>query len=171
MPAGVAPHKEIERDPGREERFGLCELAVRDSDWLEVSRYEIDRPGESYTVDTLAALLEASPGEELFFIAGADQVMQLERWREPSRVLGLATMAVAERDGVSRQDVRRAIAGIERSDRVAFFPMPQVAVSSTEIRIRIATGRPYRYLLPQRVADRIDEAGLYRSEAGPRERG
>jgi nicotinate-nucleotide adenylyltransferase len=162
MPAGEAPHKRIDRDPGRETRFELCELAALDSDWLEVSRLEIDRDGPAYTVDTLERLRAEDPGRELVFIVGADQAMRLTTWREPSKVLSLARMAVAERGEHSRRDVRVAVAGIANSERLTFFPMPQIAVSSSDVRIRVAAGRPYRYLVPARVADRIEEAGLYR---------
>jgi nicotinate-nucleotide adenylyltransferase len=163
MPAGEAPHKRVERDPGKEVRHELCVLAAGRSDWLQVSRVEIDRPGPSYTVETIARLLEGSPGDELFFIAGADQAIGLPEWKEPSRLMALARLAVAERDELTRKDVRQAIAGIENSHRVTFFPMPYVAISSSEVRIRVATGRPYRYLLPEAVADRIEQAGLYRA--------
>jgi nicotinate-nucleotide adenylyltransferase len=166
MPSGMAPHKRIDRDPGREARFELCELAAEGSDWLEVSRLELEREGPCYTVDTLRELRAAHPQWELFFITGADQARRLREWREPSEVLRLAEMAVAERGGHSRRDVRMAVAGIQGSERVSFFPMPDIGVSSSEVRIRVAAGHPYRYLVPQRVADRIEEAGLYRQDGG-----
>jgi nicotinate-nucleotide adenylyltransferase len=168
MPSGVAPHKRVDRDPGGETRFELCELAASGSDWLDVSRLEIERRGPSYTVDTLNELRATHPEWELFFITGADQAMKLRGWREPSEVLRLAQVAVAARGEHSRRDVRAAVAGIQGSERLSFFPMPSIDVSSSEVRIRVAAGRPYRYLLPERVADRIEEAGLYREDGGRR---
>ena len=165
MPAGKAPHKPIERDPGSEERYEMCVLAAAGSEWLDVSREELERPGPSYTVDTLRALREAEPDDELELIMGADQAASLPRWREPVEILRLAGAAVARRDGVGERvgelEVRSALDSLEGSDRVTFFDMPRVDVSSSDVRERVAAGRPYHYLVPERVADRIAERGLY----------
>jgi nicotinate-nucleotide adenylyltransferase len=165
VPAGKAPHKPIERDPGPEERYEMCVLAAAGSDWLDVSREELERPGPSYTVDTLRALRAADPDDELELIIGADQAANLPAWREPSEILRLAGAAVARRHGTGDGEVRSALESLERGDRVTFFDMPRVDVSSSEVRERIAAGRPYRYLVPERVADRIAERGLYREGA------
>jgi len=161
MPLGEPSHRAIDRDPGREERVRLCEAAAEGVDWLTVSRVEVDRPGPTYTVDTLAQLRAESPGDEHVFVLGADQAMHLPEWREPGRVLGLARLAVAERAGVAAAGVRAALAGLGGEDRVAFFSMPRIDVSSTEVRARVAAGRPYRFLVPGGVAERIAGEGLY----------
>jgi len=166
MPAGRPPHREIEHDPGPQERLQLCELAAAQVEGVEASRYEIDKPGPAYTFETLAALREGHPDDELVFIAGSDQAARLPLWREPERVLELARFAVAERPGTGRAEVLSAVASVAGgADRVSFFAMPQIGVSSSEIRARVAEGRPYRLLVPDVVADRIEEAGLYRTAA------
>jgi nicotinate-nucleotide adenylyltransferase len=166
MPAGEAPHKRIDRDPGPEERYELCRVAAAGNEWLDVSRQEIDRPGPSYTVETLQELANTAPRDELYLIVGSDQAASLPTWREPEEVLRLATVGVGRRDGAGEEEVRSAIAGLAGAYRVTFFRMPGIEVSSSEVRRRVAVGRPYRYLVPESVAERIAELGLYREEAG-----
>jgi nicotinate-nucleotide adenylyltransferase len=164
MPTGDPPHKRIDRDPGREERYELCRLAAAGRAWLDVSRDEIDRPGLSYTEDTLRLRHETSPGDERCLILGADQAMSLPAWREPENVLRLAEIGIARRHGVGEQDVRAALSGLAGGDRVRFFDMPRIDVSSSNVRERVTSGRPYECLVPQRVAERIAERGLYAGE-------
>ena len=162
MPVGRPAHRSIERDPGPEERHRLCEAAAEGVGWLTVSRVEVDRPGETFTVDTLELLHEANPEVEHVFVLGADQAMRLERWRDPARVLELAPLAVAERAGVPLEALHDIVARLGGEGRLTPFSMPRIDVSSTEVRERVAAGRPYRFLVPQRVAERIELGGLYR---------
>ena len=162
MPLGRASHRTIDRDPGADVRYELCEAAATGVEWLTASRVEVDRPGETYTVDTLAQLCRADPDAEHVFVLGADQALRLQSWREPGRVLELAQLAVAERAGIPGEDVLGVAAKVSGEGRVTMFSMPRVDVSSTEVRERVAAGRPYRFLVPERVADRIDREGLYR---------
>ena len=127
---------------------------------------ELDRPGPSWTVDTLRAIHATAPGDELTFIVGGDQAHGLPTWREPEAVLALATLAVAERAGVRRDDVRTRLAGLEGAERVAFFDMPRIDISSSDIRRRVAARRPIRHLVPRAVATYIGEQGLYLLPAG-----
>jgi nicotinate-nucleotide adenylyltransferase len=156
MPVGRAPHRAVEPEPGPEERWELCRLAAEGTDWLQASRAEVDRPGPSYTADTLDAM-----SGELFFILGADQALQLAGWHEPDRVLRAATLAIVERDGVPVTEVEAAVRAVGDA-RIRPFEMPRIDVSSTEVRHRVVDGRPYRFLVPERVADRIERMGLYR---------
>jgi nicotinate-nucleotide adenylyltransferase len=162
MPVGQAPHREIESDPGAETRARLCDAAVEGVEWLTVSRVEVERGGRAYTVDTLAELTQGRPETEYVFVLGADQARRLADWREPGRVLELAELAVAERSGASVGDVRDTVAALGGGGRLTTFAMPRIDVSSTDIRARIATGRPYRFLVPERVAVLIEREGFYR---------
>jgi nicotinate-nucleotide adenylyltransferase len=164
MPAAVPPHKEVDADPGAEQRFELCEAATAKDDRLTVSRLELDRGGPSYTVDTLRAIHATSPGDDLTFIAGGDMAASLPEWREPEAVLELATLAVAERAESRRAEIAERLRGLRGADRVRFFSMPRMDVSSTEIRDRVRAGRPIRYLVPDDVARLIGARGLYRTE-------
>jgi nicotinate-nucleotide adenylyltransferase len=162
MPVAEPPHKQIERDPGADVRYELCRLAVEGDERLEVSRDEVERGGRSYTVDTLAAWHERAPSDELFLILGADQAQGLPRWREPERVLELAQPAIAERAPTTREQVLAAIDGLAGAERACFFSMPEIDLSSSMLRERVARGLPIRYLVPPAVADRIESEKLYR---------
>ena len=97
MPVGQAPHRELESDPGAEARFEMVELATGDDARFAISRAELDRPGPSYTADTLRELREKATEDDLFLILGGDQAAALPSWHEPETVLSLATVAVVER--------------------------------------------------------------------------
>ena len=163
MPAFVPPHKQLSDDPGPEERFELCSLAVAKDERFGVSRLELDRGGTSYTVDTLRAIHEGSPGDELTFIVGGDVAQGLPTWKEPEGVLALATLAVAEREGIKRRDIAERVAEVRGTDGLVFFDMPRFDISSSAVRRRIREGRPIRYLVPDDVARVIGARGYYRS--------
>jgi nicotinate-nucleotide adenylyltransferase len=168
MPVAVPPHKQAAGDPGAEHRVELCRLVAEEDERLEASRLEVDRGGPSYTVDTLAELREARPADELTFIAGADMASSLPAWREPERVLALARFAVAERAGTGRQEIARRLAGLAGAEGIAFFEMPRVDIASSDIRRRVAEGRPIRYLVTDAVAQYIGDHGLYRTAVAAR---
>ncbi len=161
MPAGVPPHKQVEADPGAEARYALCEAAVGSDERFGVSRLELDRAGRSYTVDTLKSLHDQSPQDDITFIAGGDMARSLPSWHEPEALLSLATFAVAERAADRRDAISAAIAPLAGSERVRFFDMPRIDVSSSLVRERVAVGRPIRYLVPDAVADAIAQNGWY----------
>jgi nicotinate-nucleotide adenylyltransferase len=164
MPVAIPPHKLLDDDPGPEERYELCRLAVAKDERFAVSRLELDRGGSSYTVDTLRQIHEGSPEDELTFIVGGDVARGLPTWREPEAVLELATIAVAEREGVRRLDIADRVAPLRGGDRVTFFDMPRVDVSSSAVRRRVREGRPIRYLVPDDVSRVIGARGYYRSK-------
>jgi nicotinate-nucleotide adenylyltransferase len=163
MPVSSPPHKVLEDDPGPEHRLELCRRAVAGDPRLEVSDLEVARGGPSYTVDTLAQLHEQQPGSELTWIAGGDMAASLPDWREPERVLAQARFAVAEREGATRAEIERVREGLGGSRAVAFLDMPRVDISSSLVRRRVAAGLPIRYLVPDGVAEYVEEHGLYRS--------
>ena len=167
IPVALPPHKDAEGDPGAHVRLELCRLAASHDDRFEVSDLEVRRGGASYTVDTLRALHATFPGDELSFIVGGDMAFSLPTWREPAEVVGLARLAVAEREGARQADILERLATIpSAADRVDFFDLPRMDVSSSLVRRRVATGRPIRYLVPDPVAEYIAQHGLYRSPVG-----
>jgi nicotinate-nucleotide adenylyltransferase len=161
VPVGQAPHRELEADPGAEERLEMVELATADDERFEVSRAELDREGPSYTSDTLRALREATPDDELFLILGGDQAAALAGWHEPEEVLALATVAVAERLSWSRQAIGIKIGRLKGMREIRYLDMPILQISSSAIRRRAAAGQPIRYLVPDKVAAYIEANGLY----------
>ena len=147
VPVHEPPHKGIEVDPGVAHRVELCRLAVAGDERLDVSLADADVPGRSYTVDTLRRLHERSPGDQLTFIVGGDMALSLPTWREPEAILELAEIAVAEREGIRRIDIIDRLAGLP-ADRIRFFDMPRLDVSSSLVRRYVAAGRPIRHLVP-----------------------
>ena len=167
VPVHTPPHKEAIDDPGPEARLALCRAAIGDDEELEVSTLEIERGGPSYTVDTLRALHGSREGDDLTFIAGGDMASSLPSWREPEAVLELARMAVAEREEHRRQEIAERIGALRGAgERVVFFTMPRLDISSSDIRRRIEERRPVRWLVPGEVADEIERRGLYGAATG-----
>jgi nicotinate-nucleotide adenylyltransferase len=162
-PVAAPPHKDAERDPGPGERLALCRLAIAGDERLGVCDLEVRRGGPSYTIDTLRELHARTPEDDLTFIVGGDIALGLPSWHEPDAVLGLARLAVAERSGTDHAAVAARLAQrFPAAPAPAFFDMPRLDVSSSEIRRRIAEGRPIRYLVPDPVAEHIARGKLYR---------
>lgn len=166
VPVAVPPHKEAEGDPGPAWRVRMCEAAVAGDARFDVSTVEVDRGGTSYTVDTLRALHALHPGHELTFIVGGDNAFGLPAWREPEEVLRLARMGIAERQGVVREDLATRLEPLGAPERLAFFDMPRMDLSSSDVRRRVAEGRPIRYLVPEAVAQTIAAEGFYSTQTG-----
>jgi nicotinate-nucleotide adenylyltransferase len=161
MPVGEAPHREIQDDPGAEARLEMVDLAVGDDARFATSRAELDRPGPSYTADTLRDLRSKAPDDELFLILGGDQAAALPGWHEPETVLSLATVAVVERTNWSRNAIGIKIGRLKGAERIRYLDMPLMQVSSSAIRRRVKEGLPVRYLVPDKVAHYIGANGLY----------
>jgi nicotinate-nucleotide adenylyltransferase len=167
VPARIPPHKPVEHEPGAEHRFELCRLAVAGDERFAVSELELTRAGPSYTVDTLRQLHARAPLDELVLILGGDIAAGLGDWHRVEEVLELAIVAVAGRRGTSRESVTETLDDLRGGERACFFAMPRIAVSSTQIRRRVATGQPIRYLVPEPVRGYIERHGLYREDPTP----
>jgi nicotinate-nucleotide adenylyltransferase len=168
MPAGDPPHKD-RRMPPADFRHLLVSVATAGNPRFSVSRFEIDRNAVSYTVDTLehmAGILP--PGSEMFFITGADAVLEILTWKSPARVLELATFIAATRPGydLSRlsgllERLRETTTGLVPESRLRVMEIPALAISSSMIRQRLAEGKTVRYLVPDLVAELITKSGFY----------
>lgn len=158
VPAGNPPHKSVTTPA--EIRSGLAELAFADIPRVEISRLELSPGGPRFTVDTLRLLSES--GEQLTLLIGADQFAAFLDWREPDRILDLASIAVASRPGFDNRTLKPVLQELARPERVSFFPIPTFPISSHEIRTRIHDGLPIVELVPHRVAEEIDRFHLYR---------
>jgi nicotinate-nucleotide adenylyltransferase len=166
VPTGEAPHRRIEPEPGAQLRLEMARLAAAGNDVLEVSDIEVAREGPSYSFRTLELLHDERPGHQLTFLMGADVAAQLEGWRAPERVLELARVGIAARPGTALDEAEAALERLGAAERADLIRMPEIGVSSTQVRRRIVQGRPVRYLVPDGVAELIAERGLYR-EAVP----
>jgi nicotinate-nucleotide adenylyltransferase len=169
VPTGRAPHKQIEDDPGPDVRLEMTRHAVAGDERLGVSELETSRDELSFSYRTLELLREQRPEEELVFVMGADAAAGLESWRSPQRILELARLGIAEREGVERAEVEAVLGRLGGAGRAEFLEMPHIEVSSTMVRERVGAGRPIRYLVPDPVVELIAERGLY--AIGERERG
>jgi nicotinate-nucleotide adenylyltransferase len=163
VPTGRAPHKRIADDPGAAVRLEMA-TAAANGDLTEVVSFEVDEAERSdepsYAYRTLEALADEHD-EELVWIMGADAAAGLAGWRSPERILELARVAVAERPGIERERVEEVLERLGRAERASFVDMPEIGVSSSMVRARVAAGRPIRYLVPEGVADVIQRRGLY----------
>ncbi len=162
IPARIPPHKPVDEEPGVEHRLTMCRLAIAGhEDQFSVSDIEARRPGPSYTVDTLEELHASHPDSELFLIVGSDVAIGFPGWRAPERVLRLATLAVAQRPGTSRESVEQALGEVAGGEAACFFPMPEIDISSTLLRERAAKSEPTTYLILDSVRAYIDQYRLY----------
>jgi len=165
VPNRYPPHKSLDRVTDPEHRYRMTQLAVRSNPRFSVSRLEIDRPGPSYTIDTLHALRAEHAARDLFYITGADAILQIVRgeWERSAELLQLCQFIAASRPGfpIDVHDLRRYNVVGHLLDNLHVMEIPALAISSTDIRARVAAGRPIRYLVPDEVAAYIAEHGLY----------
>ena len=166
VPAGVPPHKRDHLITPGEERLAMVRLAIADNPGFAASRMELDRDAPSYTVDTLAALrderLAAGRSPDLVLIVSAEAFAGFASWREPRRILEIAVVAVAPRDGfpdATVASVARDFPGAEQ--RVILLDGPRLRLSASALRERAAAGRSLRYLVPDAVAAHIEDHALY----------
>lgn len=162
VPTGQAPHKRIEPEPGPAVRLALAEAAVADCPGLRVSDVEVAREGASYAYRTLELLADQLSDSQLTFVMGADVAAGLESWRRPERVLEIARVAIAGRPGVDQVSVDAALERLGAERAADRLEMPEIGVSSSLVRERVAAGKPVRWLVPPAVAELIAERGLYR---------
>jgi nicotinate-nucleotide adenylyltransferase len=151
-PVGVSP---------AEDRYLMTVIATASNPAFAVSRLEVDIPGPSYTVDTLRRLRSELPeGTRLLFIGGADLLQQLLTWKEPEQVLALAELIAATRPDFDVDDVVQKVPAA--AGRIHRMEIPALAISSSDIRARVARGDPIEYLVPEGVARYIQKRALYR---------
>jgi len=170
MPA-AQPWRKAERDvTPAHHRLAMLRLAVAEDPHFDVSTIEIERGGPTYTVETLTALRsELGESAELVFILGEDALLDMPHWRDPAGILRLARLGVAARPGNPPLDLpalERTLPGLR--ERMQIVPMPQIDISSTDIRRRVREGGTIRYVVPQPVREYIAEHGLYRLPEGSR---
>ena len=163
MPAGSPAFKQDREVTSPEDRYAMTVLATAANPSFYASRFEIDRPGVTYTVDTLKALRSAYPENvHLYFITGADAIIDIVTWHDATEIASLATLIAATRPGY---DIRQAQARIAASGidfDVRYIQIPALAISSTNIRDRVRLGKSVRYLTSESVMGYINKNRLYR---------
>jgi nicotinate-nucleotide adenylyltransferase len=166
VPAGQPPHKPERLVAAAHHRLAMLELAIAGNPHFSISRVDLERPGPSYTVETLR-LLRQQWGKQtaLYFLIGWDSLEEFLTWRDPSGILEqLAYLVAVRRPGYAEESGYRVslearLPGITR--RLLVVPAPQLEISSTDLRERVAEGRPIKYQLPERVEQYIEQHNLY----------
>jgi nicotinate-nucleotide adenylyltransferase len=167
IPAAVPPHKQHHKLSSDADRVEMLKLAIGGQEAFSVYKWEIERGGVSYTVETLQHLQGEDSARELFLLMGADSLADLPTWREPARICELAIPAVVSRAGSPTPD-DTVLAKLMPPERLALarnsrVEMPTIALSATEIRRRVAAGESIRYRTPRAVEKYIETHGLYRT--------
>ncbi len=166
IPAGHPPHKRGHSITSAEHRVAMLELAVASNPHFAISLIDVERSGPSYTVDTVRELREEwGTNVGLYFVIGWDSLEELHLWYDPIGILEQLTYLVAVRrpgyieEPGYKDQLEARLPGIK--ERLLVIPVPQLAISATELRQRVAEGRPIKYQTPESVEQYIAEHGLY----------
>lgn len=157
VPTGRPVFKLDKRVTNAEDRYLMTVIATASNPKFTVSRVDIDRPGVTYTIDTLRDIRRQHPQAELFFITGADAVTEIMQWKDAESMWSLAHFVAVTRPGYSSQEGVRLAEG-----RVDTLEIPALAISSTDVRRRAQRHEPVWYLVPDGVVQYIGKHGLYR---------
>lgn len=160
MPAGVPAFKQ-QGVTAAEHRYLMCVLATTTNPFFEVSRLEIDRPGVTYTIDTIRELKKLYPNSELFFITGADAVFEIVSWKDTDEYKKLVTFIATHRPGYDIEAAFNEHKEFFSEFQIEVIQVPALAVSSTDIRRRVKAQENYRYLSPDAVTAYIKKNKLY----------
>lgn len=167
VPTGRPAFKLDKAVTNAEDRYLMTVIATASNPKFTVSRVDIERPGVTYTVDTLRDIQRLRPDSDLFFITGADAVAEIIRWKDAERMWDLAHFVAVSRPGYSSKIPSSQIP----DQKVDMLEIPALSISSTDIRKRSARGMPVWYLVPDGVVQYINKHGLYRRSSGRGGRG
>jgi len=160
--AGQPPHKKDYQVSDVEHRYALALLATASNRYFECSRMEIERPGPSFSVDTVKAVTETvEQGTSVYFITGADAILEILTWHEPDVLRSMCKFIAATRPGYDLNELKERLPK-EYMDQIVFLETPGVHISSTEIRARVRDSRTIKYMVPESVEQYIHKHGLYR---------
>lgn len=165
VPSGNPPHKKNYPVTDAKHRYLMTNLAVAANPYFEVSAIEIERPGYSYAVDTVAKFYKTYKQAELFFITGADAILEILTWKSVERLTELCYFIAATRPGTNLEELHHFIQGLPKNigQKIHIMEVPALAISSTDIRRRVAEHRTIKYLLPEAVEQYIFKNGLYQN--------
>ncbi|WP_252232440.1 nicotinate-nucleotide adenylyltransferase [Clostridium sp. ZBS15] len=164
MPAGNPPHKEGKKVTDALLRYDMVKKAIEDFSGFSISNYEIEKKGLSYTYETLEHFKDNDV--ELFFITGADCLMDIETWESADKILSLSNLVVFSRGGFSNKKLIKQKEYIEKkySVNIIALPLKRLEISSTDIRKRIKDKERVDFFVPQPIIKLIEENRLYKEE-------
>ena len=166
LPAAQSPHKRHVPVTAGKERVEMLRLATGGHESFEVKTWELDRGGVSYTVDTLRAIHAEEPHNAWFFLMGGDSLADFPTWREPAEICRLASLVVVDRPGSPRADLAGlasfVAAATLRELEGLRVDMPQIEISSSDLRQRVSSGKSIRFRTPRAVEAFIQANDLYR---------
>lgn len=165
VPTGKPPHKKGYKVTDAKHRYLMTVLATVTNPFFEVSRIEIDREGYTYTIDTILEFKKMLPEDtKIYFITGADAVLEILTWKKVDELLQLCNFVAATRPGYEPSQLNEMIKYVEKvyGSTIHMVEVPAMAISSTDIRRRVNTNRPIKYLVPESVEYYIMKNGLYR---------
>jgi nicotinate-nucleotide adenylyltransferase len=167
VPTGHPWMKEHREVTTAEHRYLMTVIATASNPRFSVSRIEVERKGPTYAIDTLQELRRQAEEElELYFITGADAILEIFQWKDPDEVLSMAHFIAATRPGydIARfEEAATTVAG--GHPKISVMDVPALSISSTDVRRRVREGEPIRYLVPEGVHAYIHKMGLYRGSA------
>jgi nicotinate-nucleotide adenylyltransferase len=162
VPSGYPPHKTGGTVSDFWHRYQMAVLATASNPFFEVSRMEYERGGRSYTVDTVRAFRQLyGAGTELFFVTGADAILEIVEWKQPEELLTMCRFIAVTRPGYDLCQLN-ALLGEYFSRSVSILEIPAPSISSSDIRERVQRGASIKYLIPEAVEAYVMKSGLYR---------
>jgi len=162
VPNGRPAHKKAYLVSSSEDRFAMTLLATESNPYFTCSRIELDRPGPSYTIDTLRAYRALHPDlDALYFITGADAVLEILSWHEYDKLADECRFIAVTRPGFVLDRLEEML-DADFLHQISFLSIPGLEISSTDLRRRVREGRSVKYLTPEAVEGYIEQNGLYR---------
>jgi len=169
IPTGNPPHKEGQIIVNAQQRYLMTIMATGSNPYFYVSRIEIDRPQPSYTIDTVKDLHKVYKDSQIYFITGTDAVLDILKWKNPAEILNLCIFIAATRPGYElnrlneiKKRLKDELRIADINEKIHIIKIPALAISSTDIRDRVRTGKPIKYLLPEGVVNHIYKMNFYK---------
>ncbi len=165
VPAGKPPHKHGHAASAPRIRYKMTCLAIASNPFFSSSTIEVERPGPSYTIDTVRTMMRLYPAKSIYFITGTDAIAEIFSWKDAGSLLSMCNFVAAARPGYCFKALNKKLGSLPNSlkQNISFMEVPALDISSTDIRQRVREGKPIKYLLPESVEDYILKNNLYRS--------
>lgn len=163
IPAGQPPHKTDKVILDAQHRVNMTRLAIASNPYFEISTIEVERQGLSYTVDTIEQLRRSFQVENIYFITGADAILEILTWKDTERLLDMTYLIAATRPGYALNHLAETLGSLPAPFMKRILPLevPALAISSSDIRKRVREGRSIKYLLPESVETYIHQNNIY----------